>query len=184
MVTDALKGDRIIGMVQPDSSEALEQEGDPAARPSVYSVGCAGRITSFSETGDGRILITLTGICRFRIEGEVTLPKPYRVAMLDYSSFAADLDPGHEQAAVDRNALLATFNDFLGAHGLQADWSEVDNASDEALINALAMISPYAPREKQALLEAVDLHTRAEILIALTDIALAERRGGTGALLQ
>ncbi|WP_342640515.1 LON peptidase substrate-binding domain-containing protein [Rhodoligotrophos ferricapiens] len=185
MVGDAMKAERMIGMVQPDTEEGLELEKDPAARPSVYSIGCAGRITSFSETADGRMLIVLTGVCRFRIVEE--LPPgdlPYRVIVPDYSAFAADLDAESGAILSDRRGLLRNFDEIFAAHGLRADWSDAEGATDEALINALAMVSPYSPQEKQALLEAVDLRTRAEVLRALTDIALAEKKGGIPPVIQ
>lgn len=185
MVSDALQGERLIGMVQPDSERGLEEERDPDATPSVYLVGCAGRITSFTETDDGRMLIVLTGTCRFRIKRELDRGElPYRVVEPDFLPYVGDLDDDPAGGLIDRDALLSTFDEFLTLHGLQADWSDAVNASDEALINALSMISPYEPREKQALLEAVDLKTRAEVLATLTRIALAEKRGGTLTSLQ
>jgi Lon protease-like protein len=178
MVDDALAGARVIGMVQPDSDEALQQQGDPAARPSVYRIGCAGRIASFAETGDGRILITLAGISRFSIIEELAGPTPYRVVRADFAPFASDFEAGLGQDQVDRSELLRAFKAFLEAHKLEADWDEVREASNESLVNTLSMMSPYPPAEKQALLEAHDLKTRAEVLVALTDMALA-RAGGT-----
>lgn len=177
MVNDAMAGDRIIGMIQPDSDEALAQQDDPAARPSLYQVGCAGRVTSFTETGDGRILITLTGIARFRVVEEVSVIGGYRRCAIDATPFADDFCPGAGQTEVDRERLLCIFRAYLDAHELDADWDSVHNSSNEALVNALAMISPYGPKEKQALLEAPDLRTRNEILIALTEMALAQRGG-------
>jgi Lon protease-like protein len=184
MVTDALKGARMIGMVQPDTPEGLKAERDPMAAPTVYGVGCAGRITSFAETPDGRILIVLTGICRFRIRREIE-PRttPYRIVEPDYESFLGDLDEGPTSINLDRSELQRSFDELLGHHNMQLDWSEIGEATDEDLINVLAMMSPYSPQEKQALLEAPDLAARAEVLSALTDIALAEMKGQTRRLL-
>ncbi|WP_137388622.1 LON peptidase substrate-binding domain-containing protein [Rhodoligotrophos defluvii] len=185
MVTDAIRSERMIGMVQPDTVEGRRLERDPRAAPTVYPIGCAGRITAFSETEDGRMLIVLTGVCRFRIAEELPQgERPYRVAIPDYSPFGADLEVDDGDIGIDRQALLRAFDEFLAFHDLQADWSDVAQASDEALINALAMISPYSPEEKQALLEAADLKARAQVLTALTDIGLAEKRGGLPPVLQ
>lgn len=167
MVESALKGDRIIGMVQPCFDDS--DEGDPA----LCEVGCAGRITQFSETGDGRVLVTLGGICRFRILEEVGDGAPYRECRVSARGFERDFQPGCGQEEVDREALLATFRDYLDANNLEADWESVDRASNAGLVNALSMMSPCAPPEKQALLEAPDLKTRAETLVAITEIALA-----------
>jgi uncharacterized protein len=175
MVNDAMGSDRIIGMIQPDSDEALALQDDPAAKPSLCRIGCAGRITSFTETGDGRILITLTGIARFHALEEIPAIGGYRRFHVDASGYADDFCPGAGQTEVDRDRLVEIFRCYLDAHDLEADWESVHASSNEALVNALAMISPYGPKEKQALLEAPDLRTRNEILIALTEMALAQR---------
>ncbi|QPC43334.1 LON peptidase substrate-binding domain-containing protein [Kaustia mangrovi] len=177
MVDHALAGSRIVGMVQPDGEEALALQDDPSAKPDVYAVGCAGRITAYVETPDNRRQITLTGICRFEIAAEPSCDWPFRMAEVDYGRFAGDLTPGAGQEAVDRERVLAIFRSYLDANGLKADWSEIERTTTESLVNTLCMISPYAPSEKQALLEAEDLKTRAEILVTLTEMALA---GGGG----
>jgi Lon protease-like protein len=174
MVNDAMASDRIIGMVQPDCDEALALQDDPDAKPSLCRIGCAGRITSFTETGDGRILITLTGIARFQMLEEIPAIGGYRRFQVDASGYADDFCPGAGQAEVDRDRLVEIFHSYLDAHDLEADWESVNASSNEALVNALSMISPYGPKEKQALLEAPDLRTRNEILIALTEMALAQ----------
>ena len=168
MVDAALAGDRIIGMIQP-LGEDESDEMDPPLR----SVGCAGRITSFSETDDGRYLITLTGLVRFRVVEEVPSNKPFRYCRVTAEPFAGDYSVRGE-ADVDREALLDAFRAYLEAHELEADWDSVNNASNESLVNAIAMIAPYGPAEKQALLEAPDLKTRAETLVALTEISLSQ----------
>lgn len=173
MIDTAISGDRIIGMVQPSSDDNSAQQDDETAKPKVYTVGCAGRLTSFSETADGRILITLTGISRFRIEEELATVTPYRIAQVDFNHFANDLTPELDQEKVNRTLLLDVFKRYLNAHELEADWESVDRSSNETLVNTLSMISPYPPSEKQALLEARDIVHRSEILIALTEMALS-----------
>jgi uncharacterized protein len=174
MVSDALAGDRLIGMIQPDNDEA-----DLSGSPELKQVGCAGRITSFAETPDGRILITLSGICRFAIVKEAISDKPYRQVEADFSGFADDLADTDEDDAVDRTSLLKVFQEYLTANDMSADWDQVKAASTEALVNTLAVLAPHAPRDKQALLEAKDLKSRADVLIALTEMALARSGSGT-----
>lgn len=174
MVSDALAGDRLIGMIQPDNDEA-----DLSGSPALKQVGCAGRITSFAETPDGRILITLSGICRFAIVREIGSDKPYRQIEADFSGFADDLVDAEDDEAVDRTSLLKVFQEYLTANDMSADWDQVKAASTEALVNTLAVLAPHAPRDKQALLEAKDLKSRADVLIALTEMALARSGSGT-----
>jgi Lon protease-like protein len=174
MVSDALAGDRLIGMIQPDIEDA-----DLSGSPALKQVGCAGRITSFAETPDGRILITLSGICRFAIGKEIGSDKPYRQIEADFSGFADDLVDAEDDEAVDRTSLLKVFQDYLAANDMSADWDQVKAASTEALVNTLAVLAPHAPRDKQALLEAKDLKSRADVLIALTEMALARSGSGT-----
>lgn len=179
MIDDALKGERVIGMIQPRAESA---EGDAA--PAIAGVGCAGRLTALQETGDGRYLVTLTGLARFRVVGELAVETPYRQCRVDFAAFAADLVPGIGEDAVDRAAVMKTLEAYLSANQLEADWAGIRKASNEALVNALAMMSPYGIREKQALLEAPDLRTRAEILVAVTEMELARTRGDTDNSLQ
>lgn len=180
MLDSALAGDRIIGMIQPCTSEAPLKHG---AVPDLCPVGCLGRVTSFSETGDGRYLMTLTGICRFSVEGEESPgAMPYRRCRI--RPWVSDFRDGDGTRAVDREALLKSFRAYLDANNLEADWSSVERASTASLVNALSMMSPYGPAEKQALLEADDLKTRAETLIAITEIALARDSDDHGRVLQ
>lgn len=172
MADAALAGDRVIGMVQPAKGD--EEVDVPALAP----IGTAGRITSFSETQDGRNLITLTGICRFRIEAETTSGTPYRTCRITYEPFAHDLEPNRGEGSVDRERLLELLRAYLDSRELEVDWQEVHGSSTESLVNALSILSPYGPDEKQALLEAPDLSTRAEILIALTEMALGGGESG------
>jgi hypothetical protein len=170
MVDDALKGARIIGMIQPDEAKAASP-----LQPVLYEVGCAGRITSFEETGDGRYLITLSGICRFRLLDELPATTPYRQCRVDFSSFESDFMPNLGDSEVDRDTLLGTLSAYLDANRIEADWSGIREAPVEALVNGLSMMSPYGAREKQALLEAPNLKARADLLIAVTEFALAEK---------
>jgi uncharacterized protein len=179
MVQDAMASSRIIGMVQPVDDRA---EGDDA--PAVQSIGCAGRITSYAETDDGRLLIVLTGIARFQIVAENETSGPYREVEADFTPFAGDLIAGLGEADVDRRVLIETLRIYLEARKLVADWDEVEAASTEALVNSLSALSPYPAGDKQALLEAVDLKARADMLIALTEVALARAEGSDGPRLQ
>jgi len=137
------------------------------------SVGCAGRVTQFAETGDGRFLLTLTGIARYRILDEISAVTAYRQCRVDFSPFEGDFLPHSGEEAVDRDGVLTALGNFAEANQLQIDWKNVRETPNEALVNALSMMSPYGPREKQALLEAPDLRTRADVLIAITEITLA-----------
>jgi Lon protease-like protein len=171
MVDDAMRSEhRLIGMIQPDSARP-----GPEARPNLYKVGCVGRITQLSETGDGRYLIQLTGIARFRVEEELSVTTPYRQCRVTYQPFVDDFIARKGEDAVDRPSLLQALSDFLKANDLKTDWDGIEKAPNEALVNALAMMSPYGSAEKQALLEAPDLKTRAEILVAVTEIELARK---------
>jgi Lon protease-like protein len=171
MVDDTLRdGHRLIGMIQPDVAHAGSTD-----KPSLYKIGCVGRITQLAESGDGRYLIELTGVARFRIEEELKVATPYRQSRVTYAPFADDFVARKGENAVDRAALLAALTDFLKANDLKADWEGIERAPNEALVNALSMMSPYGTAEKQALLEAPDLKTRAEVLIAITEIELAKK---------
>jgi len=171
MVDDTLRdGHRLIGMIQPDVAHAGSTD-----KPSLYKIGCVGRITQLAESGDGRYLIELTGVARFRIEEELKVATPYRQCRVTYAPFADDFIARRGENAVDRAALLAALTDFLKANDLKADWEGIERAPNEALVNALSMMSPYGTAEKQALLEAPDLKTRAEVLIAITEIELAKK---------
>jgi Lon protease-like protein len=145
---------------------------------------CVGRITQFAESGDGRYLIQLTGIARFRVEEELAVGTPYRQCRVTYQPFVDDFTARKGEEQVDRKALLRALADFLKANNLKADWEGIENAPNEALVNALAMMSPYGAPEKQAMLEAADLKTRAEILVAVTEIELAKSKTPGETLLQ
>jgi hypothetical protein len=175
MIDDAMRsGTRVIGMIQPDPAHP----GPDPNNPHLFQVGCAGRITQLAESGNGRYLIQLTGICRYRLEQELASGTPYRQCRVTYAPFIGDFTARKGEDEVDRKALLRTLADFLKVNDLKADWDGIENAPNEALVNALAMMSPYGAAEKQALLEAPDLKTRAEILVAVTEIELAKGQSG------
>lgn len=166
MVDDAMAGDRIIGMLQP--------AGGPRRLPSLSPVGCAGRITSFAETSDGRYLITLTGCSRFRVQSELPVQTPYRQVRAQFGPFEADLTaPPAGEGGLDRENLLEALKAYLETRGLDIDWETAETAPPEALVNSLAMALPFDPPEKQALLEAPDLDGRATVLTALMRIGAA-----------
>ncbi len=168
MIEDVIRGDRVIGMIQPN-----EPEENLSKVPPLYPIGCVGRLTNFGETGDGRYQVVLTGIARFRIVEELNVQTPYRQCRVDYGLFAEDLVQGVGEDDVDREALLKTLANYLAANSIDADWSGITQAPTEALVNGLSMMSPFGVREKQALLEAHDLRSRSELLVAATEISLA-----------
>jgi Lon protease-like protein len=174
MVDDAFRsGLRLIGMIQPDPAHP-----GPEDRPNLYRVGCVGRITQLSESGDGRYLVQLTGISRYRVEDELKVSTPYRQCRVLYIEFAGDFVGHKGEDKVDREGLLRALSGFLKANNLKADWQGIESAPNEALVNALAMMAPFGQAEKQALLEAPDLKARTEILIAVTEIELAKKSSG------
>ena len=174
MTDDALRtGHRLIGMIQPDTAHP-----GPEHKPNLFKVGCAGRITQIAESGDGRYLLQLTGIARFRIEQELGVTTPYRQCRVTYAPFADDFTARKGEDIVDRKALLRALSNFLKANDLKADWEGIETAPNEALVNALAMMAPFGSAEKQALLEAPDLKSRAEMLVAITEMDLAKKRSG------
>jgi len=174
MVFDALGQGRMIGMIQPQG-----QGGSPAGEPpSLYKVGCAGRISSFAEADQGRLLITLAGVCRFRLAEEVEIVKGYRRARIDWEPFRRDLDV-EQTPQIDRPRLIAGLRAYLRQQNMDLNWSAVDAASDLALVLSLPMVCPFAPSEKQALLECAEISSVAQTLIALFDLALAEGPDGS-----
>ncbi len=169
MMDDILKTDhRLIGMVQP-------YEG-PEGSDKLHSIGCAGRLTAFSETEDGRYMVTLSGMSRFRIEEEVEGFTPYRRCKVSWDGFGRDLGPTEKDEAFDREAFMALLERFFTDQGLKTDWESLSDAEDELLINSLSMLCPFEPEDKQALLEAPSLSTRRETLVTLIEFAL---RGGS-----
>jgi len=164
MTSDALGSHRFIGMVQPKSEAAGDRQ------PPVYGIGCAGRITTFSETEDGRFLITLTGVCRFDRVEELPLLKGYRRIRASFDRFAGDLDI-EDADVVDRDRLMPALRCYLEMNGIKADWQAIEAAPCDQLVTSLAMICPFEPREKQALLESPDLGSRADLMISLLEMA-------------
>ena len=175
IVDDALKTHRMFGMIQPDPEGGED-------RPPLFKVGCAGRITQFAESGDGRYILTLTGVSRFAMIEEVPAMTPYRQGRVDFQAFASDFKPRDGEEEVDRDGVLKALRDFAEENQLQIDWESINQAPNEALVNALSMMSPFGPREKQALLEASDLKGRAEVLVAITEIELARGRNASSTL--
>ncbi len=168
MIDSAIAGDRLIGMIQPLPGGCAEGE------PRLYEIGCAGRLTHFSETGDGRYVITLSGVSRFRVLAEEERSAPFRSAKVAYGAFAHDLEPGAGEVMVDRARMTDMLRKFAQASKLEVDWASIDAAPTETLVNALAMMCPFGVQEKQSLLEAIDLKTRAELLIGLAQFDLAQ----------
>jgi uncharacterized protein len=176
MFDDALTGNRLIGVIQPALGTS---EGEPS--PPLCKVGCIGRITQLGETGDGRYIVSLTGVTRFRVLEERAVDTPYR--QVRAAPFLTDLNV-EDDSTVDRKALLQAFRDYLDANSLEADWDNIGRASNATLVNSMSMMAPFGPPEKQALLEAPDLKTRAETLIAITEIMLAKAAPDGGGVLQ
>lgn len=169
MVRDAFAHGRLIAMIQPNEDDPDQYE------PAIYPMGCLGRIAEFSETGDGRYVITLLGVCRFNVIEEISRDTPYRQVLADYAPFAADILPvDQSQGGFDRNKLEESLRAYVKKLGLSADWSQARKASDDDLVTALSMMLPFGPSEKQALLEAPDLMARAEVLTALLQMAAAD----------
>ncbi len=180
MLDDALGRGRYIGMIQPTddagpSAQTTRERstGGNEAVDALTAVGCLGRISSFSETEDGRMIISLTGVCRFRVNEEIATTTPYRQLRVDYRPYGDDLIADAGAIDVDRTALVDVLTRYLDRNDLSVDWDSVHASSNETLVNSLSMISPYGPREKQALLEATSLAERNDILVALTEMALA-----------
>ncbi|PTW63379.1 hypothetical protein C8N35_1011431 [Breoghania corrubedonensis] len=179
MIDAALAGDRLIGMIQPVFATKPEEL---SGNPELCKVGCVGRITALVESGDGRYHVTLTGVSRFRLIEEIDRKVSYRQARISFDEYAGDLGEA-DGGSVDRTALLNTLKAYLEANNLETDWDSIRKASTEILVNALSMMSPYGPAEKQALLEAPDLKARADTLIAITEMELA-RSSDPGSTLQ
>lgn len=171
LVDETMSGTRLIGMIQPAEHE------DKTLKPALNSVGCVGRVTSYREAEDGRYLITLSGICRFRVLEELEVTTPYRQVRPDYAPFLGDLVSTSE-VDFPRERLLAALKDYLSTRDLKADWRSVMSAPAETLVNALAMLCPFEPAEKQALLEAPGWLERVDTLVALLELAsMAPQQG-------
>jgi uncharacterized protein len=181
MFDDALAGDRIVGLIQPDGGSGMESP--LGNQGELRRIGCAGRITSYQELDDGRLGIILTGLARFELVAEVETGLPYRSMKVSYDKFTVDFDREAGEDEVDRERLLLSLKNYLEHNQLSTDWNVIERASCEFLINALSVMSPFGPEEKQALLEAPDLKTRSQVLMALSEMDRAQQ-GGQGGTLQ
>jgi Lon protease-like protein len=173
MIFDALAGHRMIGMVQPQQPGGFAGDGLPAdgGPPKIHQVGCAGRIVSFNETEDGRLLLALAGICRFQIARELEPAHGgYRRISALWGPYRADLDAGDELVNLDRERLMAALAAFFKARNLSTDWEAVKQAADHNLVTSLSMVLPFGPVEKQALLEATDTGARAKLLVGFLEM--------------
>lgn len=183
LVDHALSGDRVIGVVQP-APDAGNAESPAGKTFPLRRVGCAGRLSAFTEHEDGRVVITLAGIARFAVGASLAGDDPFRIVRADFAPYAKDFVGGYGEDDVDRPRLITTLRSYLIANNLNADWERINNASNERLVNTLSVLSPYGPEEKQALLEAPDLRSRAEALVALAEMELAATDDGSGTSLQ
>ncbi len=173
MIFDSLAGHRLIGMVQPVQPGGFAGDGMPVedGKPKVHKVGCAGRIVSFNETEDGRLLLALSGVCRFEIGRELDLAQGgYRRVSSLFAPYRADLDHADELVELDRERLMAALAAFFRSRGLSTDWDAVKQAGDLNLVTSLSMMLPFGPAEKQALLEAADTTARAKLLVAFLEM--------------
>lgn len=168
MVDDALKGDRLIGIIQPS------EDPDKVLKPKLSAIGAAGRLVSFRETDDNRYLITLAGLCRFRLLGEEATDAPYRIGRCDFSPFASDMAETDDVGDFPRDRLMSALKAYLNTRDMQADWKSVTSAPPEALVNALTMMCPFEPAEKQALLEAPSFDARVSTLVAILEMARSD----------
>ncbi|HRN89409.1 LON peptidase substrate-binding domain-containing protein [Hyphomicrobium sp.] len=180
MIDDVMSGARMIGIVQPASDG--DEESPLGKAVALRRIGGAGRVTSYQELDDGRVAISITGVSRFEIVGEAETGKAYRAATVSYDCFAGDLTRGLGEEQIDRERLTRALKSYLHRNNLKTDWSVIDRAPSEFLINALSVMCPYGPEEKQALLEARDLKTRADVLVALAEMELATGSGPDGTL--
>jgi uncharacterized protein len=190
MIDDVITGNRLLVIVQPDRSASEPAEmprivtESPQGAPPVRHVGCIGRLTAFQETDDGRVLVTLQGLARCKLGAELRATTPYRQFAIDSAPFAQDFEQGAGEDHVDREALLKGLKAYLAKNDMKADWTAIGRSSTESLVNGLSIISPYGPEEKQALLEAPDLKSRAEVLLALAEMDIATGPGGPAGLMQ
>jgi Lon protease-like protein len=165
MVEDCMKTqERLIGMIQP-----YDAPGEPGK---LHAIGCAGRLSAFSETEDGRYMVTLCGISRFRVLREVEGFTPYRRCEVSWAGFDRDRGPAEKDGSLNRETFMTLLGRFFRSRGLSTDWESIRDAEDELLINSLSMLAPFEPEDKQALLEAPTLVTRRETLVTLLEFAL------------
>ena len=170
MVDDALAGNRLIGIIQPEDTS----EESPRGRAALQKIGTVGRLTHWEEHGDGRYFIILEGVTRFELGTELTVMTPYRQAMISAERFALDFDHAHGEDAVDRERFLKMMRDYAEFGNFELNWDEIEKTGTADLVNFCCMVSPYGAREKQVLLEAGSLNDRAETLIALAEFEMAK----------
>lgn len=173
MVDAALRGDRMIGLIQPEDAS----EESPRGRAPLQKVGCLGRLNHFEENGDGRYFIILEGICRFELVSELTVMTPYRQCAIDASRFASDFDRAFGEEAVDRTRFLKMMRDYAEFGDFELNWKEIEQTGTADLVNFCCMVSPYGAAEKQLLLEAATLEARAEAIIAMAEYEMASKGG-------
>ena len=167
MLDDVLKTPhRLIGMIQPI------HPSDDTPSPKLHQIGCAGRVVAFSELDDGRYMVTLRGISRFRVKGQISGFTPYLRADVSWQDFERDIGQPEHDPGLDRAHFMSLLRRYFSVEGLEADWESMEGAEEELLINSIAMLSPFEPEDKQALLEAPTLMERREILTALMEYAL------------
>ncbi len=183
MIDDVMSGDRVIGVIQPKFPDDDGEHESPMGKEfELQRVGCVGRVTTYQEMEDERVMITLSGISRFEVISEPIIDAPYRSVATKYDPYVVDFTIGLGEAQVDREKLLGVLKAYLDANKLSADWESIQRASSEQLINALSIMSPFGAEEKQALLEATTLSARADVLVALAEMELAAGVGGAGTL--
>ncbi len=175
MVDAALRGDRMIGLIQPEDTE----EESPRGRSPLQAIGCLGRLTHFEESGEGRYFIILEGITRFRLAQELTVMTPFRQGIIAAGEFASDFERDFGEERVDRTRFVRMMRDYAEFANIELNWEEIERTGTADLVNFCCMVGPYGPAEKQVLLEAKTLEQRAETLIAMTEYEIA--RGGSGA---
>lgn len=192
MIGDAIAGSRVIGMIQPlkgDGAPVKTNDGEAVATTAagtiaddvtLYPMGCAGRITQFSETDDGRFLVTLSGICRFAVLKELPLQRGYRRVIPAWTQFEGDMVEAPAPVAIDRERMVRALRSYFKLNQINANWEAIRDTPDDRLVTSLAMICPFAPSEKQALLECPDANERARVLTALMEMALLGAPQGKG----
>ena len=177
LVDAALRGDRLIGLIQPEDTS----EESPRGRSPLQAVGCVGRLTHFEESGEGRYFIILEGVTRFRLLHELTVMTPYRQGVISAEEFATDFTRNYGEEAVDREGVVKMMRDYAEFAGIELNWDEINSTATADLVNFCCMVSPYGPAEKQVLLEAPTLQQRAATLIAMTEYEMARGAGGGSA---
>ena len=178
MIDNALAGNRMIGLIQPEDTS----EESPRGRAPLLKIGTVGRLTHWEENGEGRYFIILEGLARFEIVSELTVLTPYRQATIDATTFSSDFNHDFGEDEVDRDRFIKMMKDYAEFANFELNWDEIKKTGTADLVNFGCMVSPYGAREKQMMLEARSLRDRAETLIALAEFEMA--KGGTGAALQ